>query len=309
MNSSLVKEYIDTVAVLSQAVQNKRFRIDAESSDFLGTQVAVAINNEIKSQYGLDLSLIDTEDRLIEYGEHLQNKLGLVIKEHYFNDSLSEEIKLLDAVQELSTVDYLKNNFDSVLKDVSVDFFGKRKTKNFTRSIIEAVGITVPSYLYSIKHPEKIHLINLKSGKYPSDGVVHYLVSSKIKVKNKEVFVLTDMIGASDKPTELEALGCFFFEESNKRVDSPVRMFLQGINEYGNEVTIEKLKKKFFLQKVIENPSASVRDEFSFKILGYRGEMTAFFSISQASGDTIFQFTYMLLMDEIIGDVKKRVFL
>ncbi|MFD1873892.1 hypothetical protein [Hymenobacter bucti] len=310
MNSSLVKEYIDTVAALSRFVQSKRFHVNEDVIDILESPVALSINDEIKMQYGLDLASIESEDRLLEYGEHLQNKLIAVIKESYFNSSLKEEIELIETAQEVSKEDYLKNNLDNALKNEGIDAFRSySKANNFVRAVIDSIGVTVPSYLYSIKHPEKIHLIDLRSGSYPADGVKHYLVSSKLRVKNKDIFVLTDLVESTDKPLELHAWGCFFFEQSNKRVSSPIRMFLQGVNEYGNEINLEGVKKSFFLQRKVENESTLLQDGLTYKKLGYRGEMILFFSISKASGNTIFQFSYMLLQDEIIADVKKRIFL
>jgi hypothetical protein len=309
MNSLLVKEYIDTVAALSRVVQSKRFHVAEDTIDILGTPVALSINHEIKTQHGLDLSSIESEDSLLEYGEHLQNKLSAVVKEFYFNSSLKEEIGLVELAQEVSKEDYLKNNLDNALSEGIDALKNYSKSESFVRSVIESIGVTIPSYLYSIKHPEKIHLIDLRSGDYPADGTKHYLVSSKLRVKNKDIFVLTDLVESIDKPLELHAWGCFFFEESNNRVSSPIRMFLQGINEYGNEIDLEGVKKSFFLQKKIENENTLLQDGLSYKKLGYRGKMMIFFSVSKASGNTIFQFSYMLLQDDIIADVKKRIFL
>jgi hypothetical protein len=311
MNSSLVKEYIGTVAALNQLVQRRRFRVDDESGYILNNPVAVSINDEIKQQYGLDLVLLDSEDGLLEYGEHLQNKLNNVIKEFYSNSSLNEEIELLDVVKECSIESYLKNNFNGVLTEVAKNPYNPsvKHKSNFTREVLDAVGVTVPTFLFSIKHPEKVHLIDLNSGKYPVNGTRHYLVSSKLKVKNKEVFMLTDLIESYDKPLELHACGCFFFEQSNKRITSPARMFLQGINEYGNEINIEGTKKSFFLQKKIDDISNLMQKGISYKKLGYRGDMTLFFTIATEANDNFYQFSYMLLKDEIISDIKQGIFL
>jgi hypothetical protein len=303
MEAVEVKDYIKATSQISEALQSKRFQVSVNVNSIFENPAVVKIAADIKNQYGLDLEHISV-DSISIYSEYLQKGLRAKLQDNYYNSALSEEVELLSFSSDISIDEYQRLDFSEVLN--------KRSVGNYISDIIVSLGVTAPNFKYSVTHPHRVQLINIKTSEQnPLDSSKHYLVSSRLKVKNRECFVLYHFTIDWGNPYKAQPAGCFFFKVDNPRLNSPVRMFLQGVNEYGKEVSIGKNRKKFFLS-LLASASDNIKTNSDFaSAIDKKDEGDAMMFVHYTTKDNITQynFTYLLVRYEIVDDAKAGIFL
>ena len=212
-----------------------------ENNDYKNTLIS-----SIKKTSNLDFYHLP-KTQILEY-EDILDKLASDIINETPNNSIQEEIELIK-----KSVDADITLFEDINKIIHIPFI---------KGILKTLSLSENQIANWLKKPDFSQLY-----KYENNEI--FYCTKKIRLKNKETilfYILSNrLISVEDeimKNIRLEDIFVVSYKRFNDMLSSPIRLFLNMIDEYGVEIELNGERKKIFLDTISDKSEKDILNEF-----------------------------------------------
>lgn len=228
------EEYISAISRLFILSSNKRNQIKDSNinlTDAIG-KISVDINSKILKKTNIDIFKGQNLQNILLYENELNNLFT-----EYSNINIIEGVELEDEITLLKSYEKVEN-----------DYFLKNKltiNNKITKDFIRKLPITIPTIIGAATNPDYLHLIK------ETDFGNNYFATSIVR---NNILIYHLVQNRDDKSLiDFHLVLSFKISKYKDLVSNPTRLFLNVLDDYGIDITINNTTRRFFKHAKVLN--------------------------------------------------------
>lgn len=241
--------------------------------------------SDIKSTYNLSFDDIVTKEDALRYESALSDYISEVLNKHnkLYNE---DEVKLMKKSERIdpSSLSTYRFNLQEHIFD-----------------ILKGVKISSAGIQAWLKKPDHVDI-------FKSNNVVNYLCTKRVKVPNRAEYIV--FYHANKHPEleentlDIQSLFFIHYKEYSDMLNSPVRLFLFLLDNYGLEIESQGRTSKFLIEANSDNMSMKMAQNGRSYGQVYRKQS---FSTETQQMQQLIIFSYGIDIDRYLKDFKEKM--
>lgn len=253
--------------------------------------------------YGHEVKDINFEDEIGQEAKAINEKLKHSTKIDLFSPVIKlEEIRQYEHLISNSISNY--TNRKLVTRDVGDEVSILLKSKKLDRNALKDMKIVLSTSqkddLEKLKYiDEDLILTNTKNCQYLSvleadELGSQYFTTSKVKIDDREMILVTDLHHETRKKDELNITSflLFPFDQYQKFYSNPLQLFLKGLDKYGIDMKIKDEVSRYYLHVKIPTTTNTNNIEF-LNFQNYNGKDNFKLSLSIKKTPVAFELSHV----------------